>query len=908
MEGERPPLRPNFNSPDFYKRLGVDPYAATGEIKDAFRALSSKLHPDKNGALDARTKRENEANLKLISQAYNQLKTEAVRRSYDRKNLGFNPGRDMERRRREEAYAARKAEAQRQKEEREKAERIVAQERAAQEQAKNAAKEELEKAKKAAEERTAQEQARVAREAEEQRQKEEREGAEKAAQEREAAEAAAQAAQAPRSPEPPQMSAEDWAEAQLDSSTRGKKGGKQGPAPKRKSRKQQQAEAEFRRENGRAPGPEASDQGETVPPPEEPSAEAPQQEAAPAPDGGASTTEANEPEVTPPELAEIFGENVPREALETWKILKSKKTKEDYLAKLRADEAERKAREASEATATQTAQGNQSSEPPPSGEPEPDAEPQSQTEPPAGADAEPQGNPDVKPEDTRAGWYAQLREAVGKVVAGTKEKVSSAAEVVSEKFAKSKEYLNSRAKEIDAQAETSGAEKVVRRMGEIYNKLNWREKLGIGLVLGASAVVTGGVSVYPYMFTGLIGAQRAFGMASMYLSQEKALLSAKVTTSNQFISAKERASVDAVMSGALMGAAIGKGIQLANEYGLVERTREWLGNMLGHELVPPSESTKLATAQKNIPGAPQPAAAAAAGAAAPEVVAPPAPEVPNISVEATKGHGYEYMMKRLWEQLHDPEKHFTPPQNLDPNSDLARLLDVKPGDEAGINTLVHDLATDNEFYKENGTNVRIDMGSKMTVDAKGNLWLGDDIIAPANAPVTPAYHPEAPATAPGITPPPHVETVDLTAAQDEAAKHISPPPLQEAPAPEVNAPVDSSGNPVHAGVSESLPGANSFGIVVPETIPHIYADPTADRLFAYGGSPAERTTVISEYLMRNPDKIVFAADETGKYRIPWHLVEGKIVAGPPMRTNGILGFFSTHLTPPGPEEFRKVIK
>ena len=48
---------------------------------------------------------------------------------------------------------------------------------------------------------------------------------------------------------------------------------------------------------------------------------------------------------------------------------------------------------------------------------------------------------------------------------------------------------------------------------------------------------------------------------------------AKIAKSGQFISVKERAAFDAVMSGALMGAAIGKGIQLANEYELVELIR-----------------------------------------------------------------------------------------------------------------------------------------------------------------------------------------------------------------------------------------------------------------------------------------------------------------------------------------------
>lgn len=327
------------------------------------------------------------------------------------------------------------------------------------------------------------------------------------------------------------------------------------------------------------------------------------------------------------------------------------------------------------------------------------------------------------------------------------EKLTKMSGAVSEGFSKSKNYLNERAKQIDAQAETSGAERITRRMGEIYNKLNLREKLGIGLVLGASAVVTGGASIYlPYAFVGLIGVQRAFGMASIYLSQEKALQNAKIAESGQLVSLKERAAFDAVMSGALMGAAIGKGIQLANEYGLVERTREWLGSLMGHtatmpEVAAPARpSGGLPTSPDAVPppaGGAAAAAAAAAGEAAGEAgeavaAVPEAAAVEMPSVEAKAGDGYERMLKNLWEQT----KGTTYPEG----SDMARLQGIDPKD---LSAEIHRLATDNEFFKATGESVRINIGDKLSVDANGDLWLNDQtILAPEGAPTTPALNPE----------------------------------------------------------------------------------------------------------------------------------------------------------------------
>jgi len=66
---------------DYYKILRIDPSAPEREIKRAYYALASKLHPDK--AKDQETRRKNEEQLALVSAAYNILKDSTKRKEYD---------------------------------------------------------------------------------------------------------------------------------------------------------------------------------------------------------------------------------------------------------------------------------------------------------------------------------------------------------------------------------------------------------------------------------------------------------------------------------------------------------------------------------------------------------------------------------------------------------------------------------------------------------------------------------------------------------------------------------------------------------------------------------------------------------------------------------------------------------
>ena len=71
---------------NYYDVLGVNKNASQDEIKKAFRNLSKKYHPDKNGGDDSK--------FKEINEAYDILGDESKRRQYDNPNPfgGFNPG------------------------------------------------------------------------------------------------------------------------------------------------------------------------------------------------------------------------------------------------------------------------------------------------------------------------------------------------------------------------------------------------------------------------------------------------------------------------------------------------------------------------------------------------------------------------------------------------------------------------------------------------------------------------------------------------------------------------------------------------------------------------------------------------------------------------------------------------
>ncbi len=391
-------------------------------------------------------------------------------------------------------------------------------------------------------------------------------------------------------------------------------------------------------------------------------------------------------------------------------------------------------------------------------------------------------------------------------------------------YKSSDEKLIRRNAELDAQLEKiGGVEKGFRWLGEKYNKLGWKSKLAIGASLGLGAALTAGTGAIAIPLA-LIAGQRIAGLSTMYLKFEK--------NSHQEKWGKEKAMLKAGVYTVLMGLAMKEAIEYASGTELahaaqakVEHTIQgWLGTMLGHKeppsklpdwmkapghapeashstaSVPTGTGAVAAAANEGVgaaaptPDIPHPAAVAgigghqasadvqatahavttgeapAAGVAA--EVAPTAPEIASVEVQA--GKGYEYTMKRLLEKL---PKDFDKTKFLE-GSDMRRLLDADP---KSVNDVLHDIAKENRFFNANETNVRIDVGAQMSVDADGDIFLGNTILAPEGAHVTPPYHPEAPAVDTGASTDPELSRL-LNQAKAEAT---SVTPAAQPPNPDL---------------------------------------------------------------------------------------------------------------------------
>jgi hypothetical protein len=256
---------------------------------------------------------------------------------------------------------------------------------------------------------------------------------------------------------------------------------------------------------------------------------------------------------------------------------------------------------------------------------------------------------------------------------------------------------------------------------------------------------------------------------------------------------------------------------------------------------------------------------------------------------------------------------------------------------------VHNIAKEHGFFNpEGGTSVQINPGDHITIGADGNIHLSADhtdfVQAPENAHVTPAYHPnaethvaaphaetpiapkvEAPAAPVVESAPSHPEAptrpAESPTAQTVEAKTM--PVTQEhpatvetrAPTAETHTPAEASTppSPVESAVHETV--TNHFGLKIPMSEPHIYAD-GAKHIFVYGGSPDAQADVVKQYFAdpSHANNIIYGTDTRGAYRIPWHVAEGKVFPGAPIRTSGFLGFFKSFMKAPEPDELEKIIQ
>lgn len=376
------------------------------------------------------------------------------------------------------------------------------------------------------------------------------------------------------------------------------------------------------------------------------------------------------------------------------------------------------------------------------------------------------------------------------------------------------------------------------------------------------------------------------------------------------------------------GSAITEGPNLHIDEDTRKNALEWLTEKES------ADADVAQAAPAEVPVAPE-ASAPAATAAAGEVATPVAAEVPKVYAHAEAGHTYEYMAKRLWEQLHDSSRSVKLPEGIDPNSDLAKLFNA---DKSTIDAVVHDIAKDNLAFTAEGGSVRIDEGMHMTIEKDGMIHLfdqhGKDFVKmPPEPHVIPGLHNDVPvaeaAPAPVEakvetvpSPAPEAPVVEAPAAMPQPEVAPAEAPLPEIPTTEIKGhePVqrvditqgqEEAATQAPAPVIEKSVVINSFGIRVPVGEPHIYADAGAKHLFVYGGSPAERAKAIVEYLAGNRSQIVYGSDATGAGRIPYYLDEsGELTVGEPVRKSFLGRLFSSDpwIEAPKPDEFAKIIK
>lgn len=429
--------------------------------------------------------------------------------------------------------------------------------------------------------------------------------------------------------------------------------------------------------------------------------------------------------------------------------------------------------------------------------------------------------------------------------------------------------LLERTGELDKQAaETLGEAESswIRSWGEKYNRLPMKWKVGIGLSLHAGAALTTGPMFLAAV--GGLGFQRVSGGLGMFVHFEDRLLA---TQSTEKMSKRERQAMAALgsigYSAAAAGAAMGA-TYLALE--AAEPLRDWLGDHW------PFGGTEAAAA-------PDPIEAAVSSS--------------DLSVNASNGKGYEFMAKRLWEQLHE--------QGLDPASfpEGSDLQQLAMADEKSIDGLVHRIASEHGFYNADGTSVLVRPDDVLSFNDAGEIQLGN-----ANSPEVVVQAPEDSSTTPRLEP----SNPDVRASTNSIAEAVYPSGPEQH-----TAILDADGNDL--GIDTSYETANNVpdsvinneGLEIMTAESHLYADKDGN-MIAYGGSPGDRAHLINEYLQdpQNADKVVYSPNATETGRVEWKAIEGQATPNEVTERRGFWYkmFGDSKLKSPNVNDLRTLIK
>ncbi len=324
------------------------------------------------------------------------------------------------------------------------------------------------------------------------------------------------------------------------------------------------------------------------------------------------------------------------------------------------------------------------------------------------------------------------------------------------------------------------------------------------------------------------------------------------------------------------------------DFNIETETRELETEETIREATPaPSEPTE-AGAPVTEPDAPAVAEASAPVEPDAEVPATPgASAVPEISVEAVAGRGYEDMLWRLADKL---PADFVITRDME-GSDVATLFEAKQN--GTLLKTVHDLATTHGAFLEGGTSKVIQLSDHISFDDKGVIALNDDTVSSVleDRGVTPPWPPvsvEVPAPEPvavletGPQEPLPFSTMD-DHQENQVAQMAPNEPLTPEPAPvfepgrqaEVpEAPLGVTIDSDQAYTPEVSVDDSSVTAEAPQLFtkfdhspidpktPAIYEaqDPLGGKyLVAYGGTDEERYKFIQEKflaLAENKDKVV----------------------------------------------------
>lgn len=289
--------------------------------------------------------------------------------------------------------------------------------------------------------------------------------------------------------------------------------------------------------------------------------------------------------------------------------------------------------------------------------------------------------------------------------------------------------LRERKATLDTEAEAMGEKEAscVRAWGEKYNRLDLKWKIALGATLGGAAAAGMAFGSPIALIAGALGTagQRVAAGLGMFVKAEN-YLQHKDAKSQKDTPEWQRQLKAASLALAYTG---------LSAFG-IKKAIDAAGSWLEH-VWPSAHSIDTHSVMSGHPAITDPHEIMSAA---------PINEthIPTITVEATPGHGYEYMTKQLWQQL--KEKRLDPGR-YPADSDLHKLLTA---DARTIDKVVHQIASDPKhgFFHADGTSTRIDLKGHLSFGKGGELHFGDthhmDVItSPEGAPVTPPYHPEA---------------------------------------------------------------------------------------------------------------------------------------------------------------------